>query len=158
MRAHRLDALLLLVHLALWFGLPCLLLGVPPGRALVVYLLPLCLLGPHLAAIFWVNHIGMPLVRRPEDFSFLEHQSLSSRNVAAAPGWRWLFGGLNLQIEHHLFPTVPSTRLHALQPVVRRQLGALGLPYQVVSWPAALQAVGAHLRVVARLAEGGHRP
>ena len=147
---HGLDALVLLAHFALWFGLPCLLLGLPLAQALAVYLLPLTLLGPYLAAIFWVNHIGMPLVSRAEAFSFVEHQAVSSRTILNPPIWNWVFGGLNFQVEHHLFPKVASRRLSALQPIVQRQLLRHGLPYQALSWPAAVRAVAAHLRLVAR--------
>ena len=149
---HGGDALMLLAHFALWLGLPCLLLGLPLGQALAVYLLPLTLLGPYLAAIFWVNHIGMPLVERAEAFSFVEHQAVSSRTVINPARWNPLFGGLNFQVEHHLFPKVPSRRLAALQPIVQRHLQHHGLPYQALSWPEAVRAVAAHLRRVARAA------
>jgi fatty acid desaturase len=149
---HLLDAAALVAHFALWFGVPCLLLGVPPAQAVLVYLLPLTLLGPYLAAIFWVNHIGMPLVARTDAFSFLEHQAVTSRTITAAPIWHWVFGGLNFQVEHHLFPKVPSRRLAALQPIVQRHLQSHRVPYHAVSWPTALRAVGTHLRDVARAA------
>jgi fatty acid desaturase len=151
-QAYPLDAALLVAHFGLWFGLPCLAMGLPLDRAVLVYLLPLCLLGPHLAAIFWVNHIGMPLVQRPEDFSFLEHQVVTSRSILTPPGWRWLWGGLNLQVEHHLFPSVASAHLPAVQAIVQRHLAALPLPYNALSWPQAVQAVARHLHHVARQA------
>jgi fatty acid desaturase len=149
-RHQALDAVGLLLHFGLWFAVPCGLLGVPWALAVAVYLLPLTLLGPYLAAIFWVNHIGMPLVARAEAFSFLEHQVVTSRTVINPPRWHWVFGGLNFQVEHHLFPMVPSRRLAAVQPVVQRHLQGCGLPYCAVSWPAAVLAIHRHLRHVAR--------
>ena len=151
-RRNRLDAVALAAHYALWFALPCWALDVPPAQAAVVYLLPLTLLGPYLAAIFWVNHIGMPLVEKAQAFSFLEHQAVTSRTIIAAPGWNWVFGGLNFQVEHHLFPKLPSRRLAAVQPIVQRHLQSHRVPYHAVRWPAALRAVGAHLHDVARAA------
>ncbi len=151
-RRHALDALMLCLHFALWFGLPCLVLGVPFGTALLAYLVPLTLLGPYLAAIFWVNHVGMPLVAQPERFSFLEHQAVTSRTVLCAPAWHWLFGGLNFQIEHHLFPKVPSSRLAAVQAIVRKHVDGRQVDYHAVPWTAAVGAVAAHLRAVARSA------
>jgi fatty acid desaturase len=145
-----LDALVLVLHFALWFALPCLLLDVPFLYALLAYLIPLFILGPHLAAIFWVNHIGMPLVRSVEAFSFFEHQSVTSRSITNPPVWNWLFGGLNFQIEHHLFPTVPSARLAAVQVIVRRHFALNAIAYHGVSWWSALQSVAAHLRAIAR--------
>lgn len=147
---YRLDAAILLLHFALWWLLPCVLLDVPWPLALLTYLIPLTLLGPYLAAIFWVNHIGMPQVDQVERFSFLEHQSLTSRTITNPPAWDWLFGGLNFQIEHHLFTSVPSHRLHAVQTIVRRHFADHGIAYQGVTWPAALRAIAAHLHAVAR--------
>jgi fatty acid desaturase len=146
-RQYPLDALFLAAHFALWIVLP-LLLEVPASPILLAYLVPLTLLGPYLAAIFWVNHIGMPLVRRVEDFSFFEHQLVTSRTITNPPAWNWLFGGLNFQIEHHLFPQVPSASLAALQPIVRRHFARHGIPYETLSWRGAVRAVAAHFRAV----------
>ena len=143
-----LDASVLLLHFALWFALP-LSLGVSLKLVLLAYLVPLTLLGPHLAAIFWVNHIGMPLVREPERFSFFEHQCVTSRTIVNPPAWNWLFGGLNFQVEHHLFPQVPSARLPALQAVVRGHLDRHAIPYNGVRWWEAVRSIAAHLRRVA---------
>jgi fatty acid desaturase len=150
-RRRRLDALILGFHFLLWFGLP-LWLGAPFVAALLAYLVPLTLLGPYLAGIFWVNHIGMPLVERPESFSFFEHQALTSRTIVNPPGWDWLFGGLNFQIEHHLFPQVPSSRLGAVQRIVRAHFERHAIAYNAASWGEAMAAVARHLRQVARAA------
>ena len=143
-----LDAAFLALHFALWFALP-LSLGASLGLVLLAYLVPLTLLGPHLAAIFWVNHIGMPLVRAPERFSFFEHQSVTSRTIINPPALNWLFGGLNFQVEHHLFPQVPSARLPAVQAIVRRHFAGHALPYNGVRWWEAVRSIAAHLRRVA---------
>jgi fatty acid desaturase len=150
-RRFRLDGAMLGLHFGLWFGLP-LALGAPFAAALLAYLVPLTLLGPYLAAIFWVNHIGMPLVDEPESFSFFEHQAATSRTIVNPPGWDWLFGGLNFQVEHHLFPQVPSDRLGALHGIVRAHFARAGLAYNAATWPEAVAAVARHLRRVARAA------
>jgi fatty acid desaturase len=147
---RKLDGAVLLLHLALWFALPCLMLDVSFEKALLAYLIPLTLLGPHLAAIFWVNHVGMPLVEKVECFSFFEHQYVTSRTITNPPAWNWLFGGLNFQIEHHLFPQVPSIRLPAVQEIVRRHLAENRIAYHGVSWGAAVGSIAAHLRAVSR--------
>jgi fatty acid desaturase len=149
-RRHGLDAALLLLHFALWFGVPCLLFDVPVVPALLAYVLPLTILGPYLAAIFWVNHVGMPLIEQPESFSFFEHQYVTSRTILNPRALDWLFGGLNFQIEHHLFPQVPSSRLAAVQIIVRKHFARHFIEYHGVSWWAALRSVAAHLRHVAR--------
>lgn len=150
LRRNRLDGAVLGLHFLLWFGVPCLLLGVPVSAALLAYLVPMTILGPYLAAIFWVNHIGMPLVEKPESFSFFEHQVVTSRTIVNPPRWDWLFGGLNFQIEHHLFPKVPPMRLAAVQAIVRRHFAQHGIPYHGVPFWAALKSITAHLRAIAR--------
>jgi fatty acid desaturase len=151
-RRYSLDALMLCLHFGLWFVLPCAILDVPVRLALLAYLVPLTILGPYLAAIFWVNHVGMPLVSEPQRFSFFEHQTITSRTIVIPPGIRWLFGGLNFQIEHHLFPQVPARRLPAVERIVRRHFDHNAIAYHGVSWPEAVAAVASHLRRVARAA------
>jgi fatty acid desaturase len=148
-RRYRADLLALLGHAALWWGLP-LALGVPLQIVALVYFLPLCLLGPYLALIFWLNHIGMPLVRPDPALSFLEHQALTSRTILNPRGFDWFFGGLNFQIEHHLFPRVPAFRLRRVQGLVRDQFAAQGLRYHGVGLRRALAEVAGHFRAVAR--------
>lgn len=149
---HRLDAVMLLLHVALWFGIPCVLLQVSFSTALLAYVIPVTLLGPYFAAIFWVNHVGMPLVRQVETFSFFEHQVVTSRTIINPPALDWLFGGLNFQIEHHLFPQVASHRLSAVQAIVRAHFARQGVAYHGVSWRDAARSVATHLRHVARAA------
>lgn len=145
-----LDATMLIAHFALWFGVPCGLLGVSVETALLAYLIPLTILGPYLAAIFWVNHIGMPVVRDAESFSFFEHQVVTSRTINNPPAYNWLFGGLNFQIEHHLFPQVQSSRLHAVQSIVKTHIARHRIDYHSVSWWQAIRLIASHLRQVAR--------
>jgi fatty acid desaturase len=119
---------------------------------LLAYAIPLTLLGPYLAAIFWVNHVGMPLVRKVESFSFFEHQVVTSRTIVNPPGWNWVFGGLNFQIEHHLFPQVPSCRLPAVQAIVRVHFERNRIAYNGMPWREAVLGIARHLRQVARTA------
>jgi fatty acid desaturase len=148
----RLDAAMLLLHYALWFGVPCALLKAPFSTAFLPYAISATLLGPYLAAIFWVNHVGMPLVRNAENFSFFEHQIVTSRTIINPPTWDWLFGGLNFQIEHHLFPQVPSHRLPAVQKIVSGQFALRRIAYNGVPWREAIRLVAAHFRRIARAA------
>ena len=150
---YRLDLLFLLLHGFLWLILP-LLLQVDPLRVILVYLLPGTLLGPHMAAIFWVNHIGMPLADRTKNLSWVEQQVVSSRTIRN-PAWLdWFFGGLNFQIEHHIYPAVPSTRLRRMQAVVRPVIEAAGLPYENPRWTTSVRQVGSHFRAIGRTGAG----
>lgn len=151
LRRFRWDAIVLILHFGLWFVLPIFLFKVPPALCLAAYVFPLLVLGPHLAAIFWINHIGMPLVQDPARFSFLEHQVRTSRTILNRWKVDWLFGGLNYQIEHHLLPQIPSRRLPQLQRIVSDRLNASRLPYRTLSWTNAVKEVGRHINRIARL-------
>ena len=61
----------------------------------------------------------------------------------------WLIGGLNFQIEHHLFPQVSHIHYPALSKIVRKQCEAFGLPYNY--YPSMAQAILSHVRVMRNL-------
>jgi len=77
------------------------------------------------------NHNGMPMWARGIKLSFLERQVLSSRDLASHPVWDLLYGGLNYQIEHHLFPTIPRVNLKRAQAIIQPFCEAHGLSYTI---------------------------
>lgn len=151
LRRYKLDGIMLILHFAFWIGVPHLLLDVSFSKTLLAYFVPPLLLGPYFAAIFWVNHIGMPLIDDVESFSFIEHQALTSRNISNPSALDWFFGGLNFQIEHHLFPRIPASKLSAVKPIVRHQFARYGIPYNEVKWWTAMQVVAGHFKAIAQL-------
>ena len=52
------------------------------------------------------------------------------------------FGGLNSQIEHHLFPRVPHHRYRAMRPIVRAFCRERGIAYEEATFVRALASVG----------------
>ncbi len=73
----------------------------------------------YLGCSFAPNHKGMPLIDEGCETSFARRQVVTARNVTG--GWwaTFLFGGLNHQIEHHLFPGMPRPNLACAQSLVR---------------------------------------
>jgi len=57
-----------------------------------------------------------------------------------------LCGGLDRQIEHHLFPKLAPARLREVAPAVRRACEEHGVAYRTASWPVTLKKTFAHLR------------
>jgi fatty acid desaturase len=96
----------------------------------------------------------MPVWTRGRPLSFLERQVLSSRNVTAHPVWDFLYGGLNYQIEHHLFPTMPRANLGRARALVRPFCARHGLGYEELDPLSAYWAVVTELRRVGRAAAG----
>jgi fatty acid desaturase len=85
--------------------------------------------GVYLGCCFAPTHKGMPLLGPGDQLDFLRRQVLTSRNIR---GGRWTdlaMGGLNYQIEHHLFPSMPSPSLRRAQPLVRAFCLRHDLPY-----------------------------
>jgi fatty acid desaturase len=127
-RQYRLaEAALLAVHFAAYLGLIFVVLS--PVKAVVFILVQQSLFGLYLGASFAPNHKGMPVLRREDDHDFLRRQVLTSRNVRG--GWftDLALGGLNYQIEHHLFPSMPRPSLSRSQPLIREFCQQHGLPY-----------------------------
>ncbi|AXG82039.1 fatty acid desaturase family protein [Streptomyces paludis] len=128
-RRRAVEGALLLVHVAAYTAL--LLTTMSAGRALVFALIHQMLLGLHLGMAFAPNHKGMEMAdgENGADWGHLRKQVLTSRNVRGGLLTDWFLGGLNYQIEHHLFPSMPRPHLRLAQPLVRRHCRELGLPY-----------------------------
>ncbi len=109
------------------------------------------LAGVYLAAVIAPNHKGMPVWSSGGAApTFLERQVLSSRNITPHPVGDFVFGGLNYQIEHHLFPSMPRVHLRAARTLVKAYCQSNGLPYQEVGVLTSYRMVLAELRRVGR--------
>ncbi|MET9654975.1 acyl-CoA desaturase [Streptomyces sp. NPDC006460] len=122
------EGVLLVTHCAAYLG--ALFLVLPPGKAVVFLLVHQCLFGVYLGSIFAPNHKGMPIMRGADRPDFLRRQVLTSRDVRGGRFTDVVLGGLNYQIEHHLFPSMPSPHLRLAQPIVRGHCQELGVSYQ----------------------------
>jgi fatty acid desaturase len=126
-RDRVLEGSLMAAHMVWYVGLALVLLS--PGKAVVLMLLHQGLFGVHLGSAFAPNHKGMAMPGEGERWDHLRRQVLTSRNVRGGVVNDYLLGGLNYQIEHHLFPSVPRPNLRRLQPLVREHCERVGLPY-----------------------------
>jgi len=137
------DIALIGTHWAAYLTL--LLLVLSPGKAAAFLGVHLALLGVAMGGAFAPNHTGMPVVPKTEKIDFLSRQVLMSRDVRGG----WLvhlgMGGLDLQIEHHLFPSMPRPHLRRAQPIVRAFCAERGISYAETSYVGAMAAVVAHL-------------
>ena len=105
----------------------------PVGMAFAFLGVQLVVFGVYMGSSFAPNHKGMPIVARDAKLDFFSKQVRTSRNVSG--GW-WatcLLGGLNYQVEHHLFPSMPRPHLAEARIVVREQCRTLDVPYTETS-------------------------
>jgi fatty acid desaturase len=150
------DITLQVVHVAGYLGVLFVAMG--PLRAAVFVVVHQALIGVHLGCAFAPNHKGMPMPPAGSRWDFLRKQVLTTRNVRGGPVIDWLLGGLNYQIEHHLFPSMPRPHLRRAQPLVRAHCAALGLPYAEESLGRSLALTVRHLHQVGGSAAGTARP
>ena len=148
------DLFFIVAHLALYAAL--LLFFLTPWHALVFAAVHTGLVGIYLGLIFAPNHKGMPMIEHKSAMSYLQQQILTSRNVRG--GWfvDFIYGGLNYQIEHHLFPSMPRNRLKHAAPIVERFCKEIHVPYLAVSVPESFRLIFGHLAQVAKAVPGGN--
>jgi fatty acid desaturase len=147
-RATRVDQLVLGLHVLLWFGLPVYLLGW--ADATINYLLMTWFIGPYLGAVFLVNHIGTHVVFPGERMPGFIQKLITTRNLGDSKLEDMFFGGINNHIEHHLFPSIPTYRLHKARRIVRKFCQQHGLPYQEMKWGKAAGKVFSYLNQISR--------
>ncbi|MFG2265823.1 fatty acid desaturase family protein [Streptomyces sp. NPDC048720] len=146
-RRPRLELVLLAVHAA---GYLTAVFGVlSPLTGLAFIAVHQGLFGAYLGCVFAPNHKGMP-VRQGEEPDWLSRQVLTSRNIRSSRVHDFLYGGLNYQIEHHLFPGMPRPHLRRCRLLVREHCAAVSLPYYEVGALRSYREVLAHLAEVTR--------
>jgi fatty acid desaturase len=138
-----LEASFLVVRLGGYVAL--VLVVLPPGKAAAFLGTQLALFGLYMGLAFAPNHIGMPVVPRELNLDFLRRQVLMSRNVAGGRVVDELMGGLNHQIEHHLFPSMARPNLRLAKPVVEAFCRRHGVSYSSPSLLAAYGEVSRYL-------------
>jgi len=129
-------------------GLTWLLVTLPMGMALAFVGVQVATFGLVLGGAFALNHIGMPTVPEGVRLDFLNRQVRMSRNIQDGPFVRFLMGGLQYQIEHHLFPIAPRPALPELKRIVRHECVRLGIPYTELTLREAYKAVVTYLNQV----------
>jgi fatty acid desaturase len=140
------EALLLAVHFALYFGL--LFSVLEPLTAMLFIAVHRGLFGMYMVSIFAPNHKAMPVLDRDSQLDFLHRQVLTSRNVIAHPITDFWYGGLNYQIEHHLFPSMPRNKLREAQAIVKDFCRAHSIAYHETSVLQSYREILQHLHEV----------
>ncbi|MEI5585076.1 MULTISPECIES: fatty acid desaturase family protein [unclassified Agromyces] len=126
-----------------------------PGVAAAFLGLQLGLFGVYMGMSFAPNHKGMPLVPKGARLDFLRRQVLMSRNIRGNRVLDFAMGGLNYQIEHHLFPSMPRPHQRRAAPMIAGYCDERGVPYTVTGlW----QSYGIVLRYINRVGLGERDP
>ncbi len=100
-----------------------------PGVAFVFLAVQLGVFGFYMGVSFAPNHKGMPVVPRELTLDFLRRQVMMSRDIRGSRLLDVAMGGLNYQIEHHLFPSMPRPHLRRAAPMIAAYCRDHGVPY-----------------------------
>jgi fatty acid desaturase len=140
------EGALLIAHASAYLAAVFLVLS--PLQAAVFIVIQQGVFGICLGCAFAPNHKGMPVLGHNEKVDFLRRQVITSRNIRG--GWftDLALGGLNYQIEHHLFPSMPRPSLRHAQELVRGFCQAHGVAYHETSLIASYAQVLRHLHTV----------
>jgi fatty acid desaturase len=141
-----LELALLLVHTATYTAAVFLVLS--PLKAVAFIVLHQGLWGVYMGLAFAPNHKGMPTTTGEQEWDFLRKQVLTSRNVDGGPWVDVALGGLNHQIEHHLFPSMPRANLRRSRTVVREFCATHDIPYHQTTLVRSYAEVLGHLHAV----------
>src|SRR3990172_8029609 len=126
---HRVvEASLMVLHVVLYLGL--VFYALSAGQALLFILVHQALFGLYTGSVFAPNHKGMPILDSDSQLDFVRRQVLTSRDVKAHPLTDFWYGGLNSQVEHHLFPSMPRNKLKKAQTIVRAFCEERSIPYR----------------------------
>jgi fatty acid desaturase len=130
-RFPKAEICLLVLHYMGYVGL--LLIALPAWQALVFMLIHKAATGLYLGSVFAPNHKGMLITEHDNQLDFLHRQVLTARNVFAHPLVDAWYGGLNYQIEHHLFPSMPRSSLAEAQHIIRTYCEGHAITYHETS-------------------------
>jgi fatty acid desaturase len=147
---------LILAHWVALLG--CAFTVLDPVTAIAFVLVQKAVLGFYFGMLFAPNHKGMPTRTDEESLEWLERQVLTSRNIKPSPVVDFLYGGLNYQVEHHLFPTMPQMNLGKCRTIVRAYCERNGIPYHEVGFWASYREVASFLHDVSKPVRAGTAP
>lgn len=147
-----------LVYYVYTIVLPLLLLDITWWQFLIGFVAMHLTAGVILGVVFQLAHV----VEGPEHFmaagqetmedSWLVHEMKTTSDFGRGNRLLcWYVGGLNFQVEHHLFPKVCSIHYPAISPIVEEVASKHGIPYH--SHRTLRDAIASHLRMLKRLGD-----
>jgi linoleoyl-CoA desaturase len=148
-----LQMVLKVVHLYLFLVLPKQILDLTWIQAVLGYVCYAAGVGVTLAFVFQLAHI-VDNVQFPSiaengkvERTFFEHQLNTTSNFSTHSKLaHFFFGGLNFQVEHHLFPHICHIHWMKLSPIIRSTILEFGLPYH--NNPTLFKALKSHFRML----------
>ncbi len=137
---------LIILHHILYFGLVFSQLNLWQG--IIFILVHQAFFGLYLGMTFAPNHKGMPILEKESQMDFLQRQVITARNVTSHPFNDYMYGGLNYQIEHHLFPSMPRNNLKRAQKIIKEYCASHSISYYETGSIQSLKEILSYLHEV----------
>lgn len=119
-----------------------------PFIAVGLWVIMMMCFGFFMGIAFAPNHKGMPLVPENAKIGYFERQVLTSRNVKSNWFTDNFMGGLNFQVEHHLFPSMARPNLHAAHKLVTEFCAEKGITFTEMTMPQSFKIIISYLNKV----------
>ncbi len=154
-RATVVEKLLVFLHAGMFFTIVLLVLG--PLKAIAFVAVQQTVFSFYLGMSFAPNHKGMPIIPAGAKLDFARRQIITSRNVSGGALLTFALGGLNYQIEHHLFPSIPRPNLQRAQALVKASCRAAHVDYCELSFFDSFRMIVHHLQTDAKGVQRGRQ-
>jgi linoleoyl-CoA desaturase len=139
--------------------LPLLVIDVPLWQFAVGFFTMHMVAGTILGVVFQLAHVveetehPLPDEKGKMESAWLVHEMETTSNFGRSNRLLcWYVGGLNFQIEHHLFPKVCSIHYPAISPIVEETAKKYGIPYN--QHRTLREAIASHYRMIRMLGQG----
>ncbi|KAG0457999.1 hypothetical protein HPP92_023156 [Vanilla planifolia] len=138
--ARRLEIVGVMLFL-IWY--PCLVSFLPSWGERVMFVIASLVVTGIQHVQFCLNHFSSGVyVGKPQGNDWFEKQTMGTLNITCSPWMDWFHGGLQFQVEHHLFPRLPRCHLRSISPFVRELCKKHKLHYSSVNfWEANKRTV-----------------
>lgn len=138
-----------LVYIGIFIVIPTYIFGI--GTAIIGYLIVALTTGICITVVFQLAHVveGLNFVAHNDDVVVVQddwatHQIHTTSNFATKNKiWTWLLGGLNFQVEHHLFPKISHIHYPKINEIVKKTCADFNVKYQ--EFPTMLKAIKSHM-------------
>lgn len=137
------EGFLIALHVALFLTVVVVVLS--PLKALAFVAVQQTVFSLYLGCSFAPNHKAMPVIPTGAQIGFARRQVITARNIAGGRLTTFMLGGLNYQIEHHLFPAMPRPNLRHAQILVREFCLASELNYCETGFVESFRRIIGHL-------------
>jgi len=152
-RYSALEPALMVAYGVTYLAVVFFLLG--PVAGLLFIAVHQAVFGVYMGSVFAPNHKGMLMPEKGNKLGFLRLQVLTTRNVKPGLFNDFWFGGLNYQIEHHLFPTMPRKNLGRAQSVIKQFCAEREIPFYETSAMQSYKEILAYLHECGNPAKSG---